>query len=242
MSNAQHESLSNEHGTTPYVLEIAREVMGGIDLDPASSATFNKAVQAKQFFHRRKTGITRDWNGSVYLNPPGGVCDAKGRRVMKVKGFGYLYEDSIVFERDGETIIGGKKMQGVPFSSACLWWFKLINEWATGNIDQAFFMGFSLELIQRTQQYARRTDLPWTARALPTDFPRAYPEKRLPFTQERDGELKPGTSPTHANIIVYLPPRTYGEQRTAFKRLLKPHGVVKWEKPPERGRAWRDAS
>jgi ParB family chromosome partitioning protein len=64
--------------TPPNILELAREVMGGIDLDPASCEFANKAVQAKQFFTEAEDGIKKTWKGRVWLNPPyeAGLADA----------------------------------------------------------------------------------------------------------------------------------------------------------------------
>lgn len=54
------------------ILEGARDVLGGIDLDPASSEIANKRVKAKQFFTEKDNPLERDWHGSVFLNPPSG--------------------------------------------------------------------------------------------------------------------------------------------------------------------------
>lgn len=60
----------NEWYTPPEILEAARDVMGEFDLDPASSSAAQQNVQAKQFFTRKDNGLTQDWHGRVWLNPP----------------------------------------------------------------------------------------------------------------------------------------------------------------------------
>jgi hypothetical protein len=53
------------------VLEAVREAFGGsICLDPASCAEAQERVQAKTYFDEQADGLTRDWHGRVFLNPP----------------------------------------------------------------------------------------------------------------------------------------------------------------------------
>lgn len=69
----QHSSESAEWYTPHRVLELARETLGGFDLDPASTATVNRErVRAGAFFTREDDGLSREWFGRVWLNPPYG--------------------------------------------------------------------------------------------------------------------------------------------------------------------------
>jgi hypothetical protein len=71
----QHFSMSRnyEWGTPGYIVDMARQVMGGIDLDPASSALWNMAtVRATTFWGLFDWGLRRDWFGRVFINPPFG--------------------------------------------------------------------------------------------------------------------------------------------------------------------------
>lgn len=56
--------------TPPKYLEAARDVLGGIDLDPASSDAAQQLVQAARYFTKEDNGLRQEWRGRVWLNPP----------------------------------------------------------------------------------------------------------------------------------------------------------------------------
>lgn len=51
-------------------IERARTVLGGIDLDPASCKEAQRVVQARRFLSKEDDGLSADWQGTVWLNPP----------------------------------------------------------------------------------------------------------------------------------------------------------------------------
>jgi phage N-6-adenine-methyltransferase len=61
---------NDEWYTPPQYIELARTVLGEIDLDPASCAKAQETVRAKQFFDKQHDGLSQEWRGRVWLNPP----------------------------------------------------------------------------------------------------------------------------------------------------------------------------
>ena len=196
---SQHSSESNEHYTTPDIIEAARELMGGIDLDPASCPMAQETVQATAWYGPGspfgEDGLAEPAAGRVWLNPPGGLVPDE------YKGMGTQ-------------------------SFAALWWAAYSSMWQEGEIDQMVFLGFTLEILRSTQGL----DVPW-----PGDFPICIPSSRIKFDTvnkirtkgKKKGQLidpsKPpgvrvkGDSPTHANVVVWLPPI---DNREAYARQL----------------------
>jgi len=65
-------SESNEYYTPEKYIEAARELLGTIDLDPASCAEAQKTVMAHRFFCEADDGLSQEWHGKVWMNPPYG--------------------------------------------------------------------------------------------------------------------------------------------------------------------------
>lgn len=74
-----HAESHPEHPTPRSIVEAAREVMGRIDLDPASTKEFNRVVKAAKFYTKEQDGFAQDWEWmkpdigtqTIFLNPPG---------------------------------------------------------------------------------------------------------------------------------------------------------------------------
>ena len=60
----------NEWYTPQEHIDAAYKVLGAIDLDPASSEIANQRVQAGQIFTIADDGLTKEWGGKVWMNPP----------------------------------------------------------------------------------------------------------------------------------------------------------------------------
>lgn len=67
--------VSNNSGeiewyTPREYIELARKVMGSIDIDPASSKAANKTVKATKYYTMTTDGLKKEWHGNVWMNPP----------------------------------------------------------------------------------------------------------------------------------------------------------------------------
>ena len=59
-----------EYYTPPVWTAAARELMGAIDLDPASNAIANELVKADHYFTQAEDGLKQQWHGRVWMNHP----------------------------------------------------------------------------------------------------------------------------------------------------------------------------
>lgn len=63
--------------TPPVYVDMARKVMGSIDLDPASNDLAQSWVKAGTYYTQAQDGLKRPWFGNVWLNPPYGKMNGK---------------------------------------------------------------------------------------------------------------------------------------------------------------------
>lgn len=173
-ANIRHSSETAEHFSPMNIVEAARLAMGGIDVDPATTERANARIKAKKIFTKADNGFLRAWPGRVFLNPPGGSCDDQGRRVAA----------------------------GMGQSSAKAWWRKLADQYRRGIVEQAVFVGFSLEILQTTQVCGKDEE----PGLVPLDFPLCFPSRRVPYDREKRGKFVGSKQPPHASVIAFLPP------------------------------------
>jgi ParB family chromosome partitioning protein len=65
-----YNSGDNEWFTPPQYIEMARGVLGQIDLDPASCKASQKTVRAKYWYSAEIDRLKQQWKGRVWMNPP----------------------------------------------------------------------------------------------------------------------------------------------------------------------------
>lgn len=153
-----HSSRSDEWYTPLHIIELSRDVLGTIDLDPASCEFANKTVRAKKYFDIVSNGLESSWGSvptNIFINPPSGK--SKDSNISLMKRF----------------------------------WEKLLDHKQSGLLEQAIFIGFSLEQLQTTQSCVQSIG----------EFPICIPAKRVRFVSPA-GNFN---SPTHGQVIAYVP-------------------------------------
>ena len=71
-THPNHGQDGHEWHTPPHIIEAARRVLGGIDLDPFSCAEANETVKADVYYTEDDDGFSKEWTGRVWINPPFG--------------------------------------------------------------------------------------------------------------------------------------------------------------------------
>ncbi len=177
-SDVRHLFEDSRRRTPEHVLAMAREVMGEIDLDPASDVEAQERVKATHWHGHNPTdvlpngwlssdGLVTQWHGRVWLNPPGGMLDKVTLQPKK----------------------GGKAV-----SSMAVWWAKLLHEFEAGRVSEFLFLSFTLEGLLNTQK--------WGPRPLQS-FPFCVPSNRLEFSSSNGRNT---SQPAAGSAIAYAGP------------------------------------
>lgn len=69
---AMFTSDSSEWYTPPEIVSSVLDVLGDIDLDPCSNSKEKPNIPARTLYTKEDDGLSQEWKGRVYLNPPYG--------------------------------------------------------------------------------------------------------------------------------------------------------------------------
>ncbi len=99
-------NTGNEEWYTPEkYINMARAVMNGIDLDPASCEFAQKVVQASKFYTKEDDGLEQQWSGRVWINPPysKGLIDKFVEKVCAEYQLGDVDEAVVMVHNSADT-------------------------------------------------------------------------------------------------------------------------------------------
>lgn len=103
-------------------------------------------------------------------------------------------------------------------------WIRLIEHYLDGLIEQACFVGFSLDQLVSLQgivDHDQRIEVPW-----PLAFPTAMPSSRVRFLEPVGvAGYRRSTRPSHGNFVSWLPPLSMPRE-VAWPRFLDAFGPV----------------
>ncbi|MDK2679253.1 DNA N-6-adenine-methyltransferase [Vibrio vulnificus] len=179
MNNANRinqDSGNFEYYTPKEIVDAARQCMGGIELDPASSLKANSIVQAERIFTKEDDGMAQIWVAEkLWMNHPFSrgekACPTNRARCTKksCQKRGYHIDHDIPSNMD--------------------WINKLLEHYHQGEIKEAICITFA------------NTSEAWFRKLLP--FPQCMPNKRIQYYLP-DGTLADNV--TKGSAITYLGP------------------------------------
>jgi hypothetical protein len=118
--------------TSSDLASSANALLGGIDLDVASSKVANEYVGAKQFYSPSDDGLNcQPWFGKVYLFPPSGCYfwDKKSDRWKMTRSSAITLT-----------------------SSHAVWFRRLYREWMAGEVEQGLYFTNCPDMIRYEQK------------------------------------------------------------------------------------------
>lgn len=128
-----HSHVEDRELITNYdLVSAAHAVLGGIDLDVASSKVANQYVEAKEYFTPSDDGLNcQQWHGNVYLFPPSGAYfwDKKNQRWKMTRS-------------SSPTLT----------SSHAVWFRKLYRSWMAREVKQGLYFTNCPDMIRYEQK------------------------------------------------------------------------------------------
>lgn len=101
-----HNTGVPEWYTPAEIVDAARQVLGGIDLDPASSDIAQRTVQADRYFTVDDDGLAHEWRGRVWMNPPysAGLVDQFVDKLLEEHVAGHVPAAAVLTNNSTDTI------------------------------------------------------------------------------------------------------------------------------------------
>jgi phage N-6-adenine-methyltransferase len=96
----------DEWFTPAEYIALARDVLGNIDLDPASCEVAQARVKATQYFTLETDGLKQEWHGKVWVNPPYSqpLIEHFARKIVKESEAGRVTEAIMLTNNCTDTV------------------------------------------------------------------------------------------------------------------------------------------
>jgi DNA N-6-adenine-methyltransferase (Dam) len=190
-------STQGRNATPLDIFPAVRDVLGEIELDPASDELINEGVQADRILTFEDDGLSQPWKAnSVFLNPPGNTITG-GTYAERLYWSEQLVKSDK--QRKEENI---KRPKDVKSVSAAKWYRKLYQEWKARNVKRA------IALVYRGGSIGSLgydiLSLPICFTCLDVSSP-IIKGGRLSFEIIEDEVRKPETSNTQSSMFVLFP-------------------------------------
>ncbi len=209
---ARHSAESPEWYTPSVFVEAAREVMGAIDLDPASHAEANITVKAARVVTVEDDGLRQPWRGRIFLNPPGGE-DAVGESLVPQFWKCLLRErtNAMLADEHFEAVwIGYSLEQLQTLQQSCKGLGHPLNFPICVTGQRIAFVENAAKQVARLAKIVAAGEAPG-----------ASPAKQKAAAAIRAGKIPP-SSPSHSNYISYIGPNS-----GTFKNVFSRFGIVR---------------
>lgn len=143
----------DEWYTPTEIIEAARQVMGSIDLDPASCYEAQRVVQAAAYYTKEDNALDLNlaWAGNVWMNPPysAQLVDAFIERVIDEYNKGAINQAIILTNNSSETGWFQYALQSSGLAcfpkSRLKFWRKGGNNFAARQGQTVFYFGLNSE-------------------------------------------------------------------------------------------------
>jgi hypothetical protein len=202
ITNSLHLSKSSEHGTPENIIELAREVLEGIDLDPFSNEFFNFRVKANRYFNQHDNALKMAWFQPLSVLSVGEGCESIEE-----------WEPASVFLNPPSKLkVQNAKGNFIQKSGAKESWNKLIRQVQLNHVTHAIVIAYSLEQLQVTQKGCEKSM---------ADYPFCIASERFDYVNDQG---IPQTNGSHSSAIIYVPNLIDNSQK--FKGMFSSIGKI----------------
>ena len=215
-----------QNATPVEIIQAVKDVLGSIDLDPASDHTINQEIGARRFYDFFLDGYNRQWEAStVFLNPPGNSYIGGSYAIrLQYQNFELMHDKGLI----GTSQLKAFRLKhNLKHISASNWFTKLWGSFMSSSIDAAIALVYRGGTLGSLPGEMLEMPLCITCSTPPLGKRSACinGSGRLSFDQIVKGQRVPQTSNTQSSAFVCL---SFDEAiRQKFANRFSGFGVIK---------------